>query len=121
MELYTIAGWAMTALGWITTDIGHPDIATRHLRTAWAFAENTADNELRGWIRAAQNTAAAWRGEHQEAVEAATDGLSHAGSGTVMLLHASAKAIDLAHLGRVCESETALQEAVDIYSRTARR
>ncbi|WP_051183006.1 helix-turn-helix domain-containing protein [Nocardia vinacea] len=116
-ELYAIAGWSMTILGWITTDLGNADIAERHLRTAWALAENTEDNELRAWIRAAQNTAAAWRGEYDDAADAATDGLTYATTGTAALILASARAIDLAHLGRARESAAATQEALDIAAR----
>ncbi len=69
-ELYGIAGWSMTILGWMTTDLGRADIADRHLRAAWALADNAEDDELRGWICAARNTAASWRGDYEEAVEA---------------------------------------------------
>ncbi|WP_433726233.1 hypothetical protein ACQP0C_32565 [Nocardia sp. CA-129566] len=113
-ELYGIAGWSMTILGWITTDLGNPDIAERHLRAAWALADNTEDNELRAWIRAAQNTAAAWRGQYDHAAEAAADGLTYADTGTAVLILASARAIDLARLGRGEESATALQNALEI-------
>ncbi|WP_433756386.1 hypothetical protein [Nocardia sp. CA-135398] len=113
-ELYGIAGWSMTILGWITTDLGNPEIAERHLRTAWALAENTEDNELRAWIRAAQNTAAAWRGQYDVAADAAEDGLTYATAGTALLILASARAIDLAHLGRGQESAAAIQHALDI-------
>ncbi|WP_433714378.1 helix-turn-helix domain-containing protein [Nocardia sp. CA-084685] len=113
-ELYGIAGWSMTILGWITTDLGNPEIAERHLRAAWALAENTEDNELRAWIRAAQNTAAAWRGQYDEAASAAADGLTYANAGTAPLILASARAIDLAHLDRRQESAAAIQQALDI-------
>ncbi|WP_157172105.1 helix-turn-helix domain-containing protein [Nocardia higoensis] len=112
--LYAIAGWSMTLLGWITIDLGRPDIASRHLRTAWALAENTQDNELRGWVRAAQNTAAACQGDYNAANAAATAGLAYAGTGSAGLLLASARAIDLAHIGRVSESTSALRAAREI-------
>ncbi|MGH9567085.1 MAG: hypothetical protein ACRD4I_13945, partial [Candidatus Angelobacter sp.] len=29
-ELYSAAGWSMTVLAWISTDLGHPDFADEH-------------------------------------------------------------------------------------------
>ncbi|MEG8183450.1 helix-turn-helix domain-containing protein [Nocardia terpenica] len=114
IELYGIAGWSMTILGWMTTDLGRPDIADRHLRAAWALADNADDNELRGWICAARNTAAAWRGDYQDAADAAIEGLQLAGAGTAVLILSSAAAIDLARLGRIADSNSALQQARDV-------
>ncbi|MBF6059554.1 hypothetical protein IU500_02495 [Nocardia terpenica] len=119
VELHSIAGWSMTVLAWMTTDLGRPDIARRHLRPAWAFADNADDNDLRAWIRAAENTAAAWQGDYDQAAEAAASGLEYRASGSVELLLASARAIDLAHLGRTDESASALHEALDIAARQA--
>lgn len=115
--LYAIAGWSMTLLGWITTDLGRPDIAGRHLRTAWALAENTDDNELRGWVRAAQNTVAACQGNYTAAAEAAAAGLAYADQGSAGLLLASARAIDPAQIGRASESAAALHTAGQIADR----
>ncbi|UAK32583.1 hypothetical protein K8O92_00610 [Nocardia asteroides] len=117
VELYGIAGWSMTILGWITTDLGRGDIAERHLRTAWALADNADDNELRAWIRAAQRTVAERRGEYDAAAAAAADGLGYAGTGSAALLLASAQAIDLARSGRGKESASAMHLALDIAAR----
>lgn len=116
-ELYGIAGWSMTILGWITTDLGRADIAERHLRTAWVLAENADDKELRAWIRAAQRTVAERLGEYDAAAEAAADGLAYADSGSAALLLASARAIDLARSGKREESASAMQLALDIAAR----
>ncbi|WP_157172695.1 helix-turn-helix domain-containing protein [Nocardia exalbida] len=117
VELYGIAGWSMTILGWITTDLGRGDVAERHLRTAWALADNADNNELRAWIRAAQRTVAERRGEFGSAAEAAADGLEYADTGTAALLLASARAIDLARSGKGKESASAMQLALDIAAR----
>jgi uncharacterized protein (DUF2225 family) len=57
-DLYSAAGWALTMLAWISTDLNVPDASEEHLRAAWVFAENADQNNLRSWIRAAQHTAA---------------------------------------------------------------
>jgi hypothetical protein len=37
-ELYVVAGWALTMLGWMSVDLGRPDVAEDHSRTAWVCA-----------------------------------------------------------------------------------
>ncbi|MBY8856575.1 hypothetical protein K7711_08815 [Nocardia sp. CA2R105] len=118
-ELYGIAGWSMTILGWMTTDLGRADIADRHLRAAWALADNADDDELRGWICAARNTSASWRGDYHSAVEAATDGLGYVGAGTASLISASALAIDQARVGNAAGSSAALELALETAARLA--
>ncbi|WP_067669150.1 helix-turn-helix domain-containing protein [Nocardia miyunensis] len=118
-ELYGIAGWSMTILGWMTTDLGRADVADRHLRAAWALADNTEDDALRGWICAARNTAASWRGDYYDAIEAATAGLAYAQTGTAALISASALAIDQARVGNAAGSNAALQMALETADRLA--
>lgn len=98
-ELYSAAGWALTMLAWISTDLNVPDASEEHLRTAWVFAENADQNNLRCWIRAAQHTAAFWQQDFARAAHYAEDGLRYAGSGSTELYLSSAWALDLARCG----------------------
>lgn len=104
-ELYSAAGWALTMLAWISTDLNVPDASEEHLRTAWVFAENADQNNLRCWIRATQHTAAFWQQDFARAAQHAEDGLRYAGSGSTELYLSSAWALDLARCG---DSEQAL-------------
>jgi DNA-binding XRE family transcriptional regulator len=98
-ELYSAAGWALTMLAWISTDLNVPDASEEHLRTAWIFAENADQNNLRSWIRAAQHTAAFWQQDFARAAQYAEDGLRYADSGSTELYLSSAWALDLARCG----------------------
>ncbi|MGW4241170.1 helix-turn-helix domain-containing protein [Nocardia sp. NPDC004722] len=113
-QLYGIAGWAMSVLGWITTDLGGPDTGDKHLRTAWVFAENAEDDMLRAWIRASQHTTHFWRGEYEAAAGYALDGLRYAHEGTAALFLSSAYALDLSLARKKIEASAALDRAVDI-------
>lgn len=109
-DLYTAAGWSLTLLGWMTTDLGRPDIAEAHCRTAWACAENADHDGLRAWVRATQHTAAFWQQDYDRAAQYAADGLSYA-TGTARTFLASAHALDLARAGRPDDARNALSTA----------
>ena len=49
-DLYAAAGWALTLLAWISTDLGRPDAAHTHARAAWVCADNANHHGLRAWI-----------------------------------------------------------------------
>ena len=98
-DLYAAAGWAITLLAWMSVDLGRPDVAERHTRTAWACAEAADHDVLRAWIRATQHTAAFWQDDFAGAAEYAQDGLRYA-TGTSALFLASAASVDLARSGR---------------------
>lgn len=116
-ELYGIAGWALTILGWMSVDLGKPDPADKHLRTAWAFAENADDDDLRAWVRASQHTASFWRDDFLAAAELARDGLRYARSGSAALFLSSAYALDLARAEQRTAATSALDFAVDVGDR----
>ncbi|MFJ4653819.1 helix-turn-helix domain-containing protein [Nocardia sp. NPDC088792] len=118
-QLYGIAGWALAILGWVTVDLGHPDAADKHLRTAWVFADNAEDDDLRAWVRASQHTAAFWREDYAMAAGFAEDGLRYARNGTAALFLSSAHALDLVLAHRGLEASSALDGAVDIGARVA--
>ncbi|MFC8043578.1 helix-turn-helix domain-containing protein [Nocardia sp. NPDC057353] len=111
--LYGVAGWALTLLGWITIDLGKPDTADKHLRAAWAFAENADDDNLRAWVRASQHTSSFWRSDYLTAAEYALDGLRYATEGTAALFLSSALALDLAHARDGRGAASARDRAVD--------
>ncbi len=98
-ELYRAAGWTLTMLAWISTDLGAPGAAEEHLRTAWAFANNADQNNLKSWICAAQHTAAFWQQKFTRAAQHAENGLLYSGSGSTELYLSSALALDLARCG----------------------
>ncbi|MEV8374419.1 hypothetical protein AB0P21_16885 [Kribbella sp. NPDC056861] len=109
-ELYAAAGWAITMLGWISVDLGRPDVAESHTRTAWACAEAAGHDELRAWVRATQHTVAFWQDDVAQATDFALDGLRYA-KGTSALFLASAAALDLARTGRSDEALATLARA----------
>lgn len=110
-ELYATAGWALTALAWISVDLGHPEEAEDHARAAWGCAQRADYNLLRAWVRATQHTAAFWQSDYEAAAEWAADGLRYAGTGTAELYLASALAMDLARAGDTGRAAVALVEA----------
>jgi hypothetical protein len=114
--LYAAAGWALNLLAWISVDLGRPDIAESHTRTAWACADAADRDDLRAWVRATQHTAAFWQDDFGRAASYAEDGLRYAtGSSTLFL--ASVVAVDLARFGRHAEA----REALTIAKRTTVR
>ncbi|GAA1607230.1 hypothetical protein GCM10009789_71970 [Kribbella sancticallisti] len=110
-DLYAAAGWALTLLGWISVDLGRPDVAESHTRTAWACAEAADADELRAWVRATQHTAAFWQDDYARAADYAQDGLQYA-AGTSAVFLSSAAAMDLARLGDSDEARRLLKLAM---------
>lgn len=110
-DLYSAAGWALALLGWMTVDFGGPEIAKKHLRTAWGCAERADDRTLRAWVRATQHTACFWQEDYDTAAKHAEDGLRYAESDSARLFLASARALDLARGGHVERSRAALRSA----------
>jgi len=110
-DLYSAAGWCLTLLGWMSTDLGHPEIAERHLSAAWLCAENAEQNNLRSWVRATQHTAAYWQNDFPRAVQYAEDGLRYATTGTTELFLASALSVDLGRCGDLAGAQAALTRA----------
>ncbi|NEA34000.1 hypothetical protein G3I17_20355 [Streptomyces sp. SID13031] len=109
-DLYAAAGWALTLLGWMSVDLGRPDVAESHTRTAWACADAAGHDELRAWVRATQHTAAFWQDDIDHALGFALDGLQYAAGTSARFLTAAA-ALDLARAGRTDEARTMLDQA----------
>lgn len=91
-DLYTAAGWALTLLAWISTDLGRPDAADTHARTAWVCADNADHNALRAWVRATQHTAAFWEHRFLDAAGYAEDGLRYTNTGSARAFLTSSRA-----------------------------
>jgi hypothetical protein len=108
------AGLSQPQLAWISIDLGHPDAAEEHLRTAWLCADNADQNSLRAWIRATQHIAARWRDDFVKAAQYAEDGLQYASSGSAELFLASAWALDLTRCGDLERSQIALSHAREV-------
>ncbi|MGW7679640.1 hypothetical protein ACWGID_02805 [Kribbella sp. NPDC054772] len=117
-DLYSAAGWAITLLAWMSVDLGRPDVAEAHTRTAWACAEAADHDALRGWIRATQHTAAFWQDDFARAATYAEDGLRYA-AGTARLFLASAASVDLARAGRPDKARELLDVARTLNVRPA--
>jgi hypothetical protein len=117
-DLYSAAGWAITLLAWMSVDLGRPDIAEGHTRTAWACAEAADHDVLRGWIRATQHTAAFWQEDFARAAAYAEDGLRYS-AGTARLFLASAASVDLARAGRTDKARELLDIARTLAVRPA--
>lgn len=112
-DLYVVAGWALTVLAWISTDLGQPEAAYTHARTAWVCADNVDHNGLRAWVRATQHTAAFWENRFLNAARYAEDGLRYASTGSAGAFLASAHALDLAKAGQPDKARHALTRARD--------
>ncbi len=110
-ELHGAAGWSLTVLAWISTDLGFPEAAENHLRAAWICADHADQDNLRAWVRATQHTAAFWQDDFAKAAQYAEDGLRYATNGTSALFLASAWALDLARKGDRDQAELALAQA----------
>jgi hypothetical protein len=117
-DLYSAAGWAITMLAWMSVDLGRPDIAESHTRTAWACAEAADHDVLRGWIRATQHTAAFWQEDFARAAAYAEDGLRYS-AGTSRLFLASAASVDNARAGQPDKARDMLDLAQQLSVRQA--
>ncbi|MDQ3153272.1 MAG: helix-turn-helix domain-containing protein [Actinomycetota bacterium] len=113
-DLYAAAGWALTLLAWMSTDLGRPDAAGTHARAAWLCAEHADHNGLRAWVRATQHTAARWEHRFLDAACYAEEGLTYATTGSAELLLASAQALDLANAGQADNARVALARAHEV-------
>ena len=110
-DLHAVAGWSLTLLAWISTDLGQSDAADTHARAAWLCANNADHNGLRAWVRATQHTMAFWDHRYADAAGYAADGLNYATAGSAEALLASAWALDLAKAGRADEARAAFTGA----------
>lgn len=109
-ELYAVAGWALTVLAWMTVDLGRPDVAESHARTARACADNADHNGLKAWVCATQHTAAFWQDDYERAAQYAAEGRQYA-TGSAGMFLASAHALDLARIGDAGAGREALAAA----------
>ncbi|MEU4231090.1 hypothetical protein AB0F17_42935 [Nonomuraea sp. NPDC026600] len=115
-ELYGIAGWAMTMLGWASTDMGRVDATAAHTHAAWYFAQEAGNDALRAWVCKTRQVAAYWAKDLEAAIRQAERGLyfaTRAGGQTEVML-ASTLALDYARAGRLDEAREKLAQARDI-------
>jgi hypothetical protein len=109
-QLYAAAGWALTLLAWMTVDLGRPDVAETHARSARVCADNADLDGLRAWVCATQHTAAFWQDDFARAAEYAAEGRRYA-EGSAELYLASAHAMDLSRSHRLDQAHEVLTEA----------
>ncbi|MGH3694951.1 MAG: hypothetical protein ACRDRX_13355 [Pseudonocardiaceae bacterium] len=91
-SLYKIAGQVCGMLSMVTFDLGHPDAANTHARTALHCAEVSGHTPLRGFVRYVQSNVAYWGGRYDEAAALVEAALPDATSGTALLRLASQQA-----------------------------
>jgi hypothetical protein len=109
-QLYAAAGWALTLLAWMTVDLGRPDVAETHARSARVCADNADLDGLRAWVCATQHTAAFWQDDFARAAEYAAEGRRYA-EGSAALYLASAHAMDLSRSHQLVQAHEVLTEA----------
>lgn len=115
-DLHVIAGWALTMLGWASTDLGRVDATATHTQTAWHFAQEAGNDVLRAWICKTRQVAAYWGNDTEAAIQHAERGLffaERAGGQTHVML-ASTLALDYARAGRPYDARETLALARDI-------
>ncbi|CAM4074160.1 helix-turn-helix transcriptional regulator [Kibdelosporangium persicum] len=113
-DLYSVAGWSLTMLAWMSIDLGYPEEAEDHLRAAWVCAERAEENSLRAWVCATRHTAARWNDDFTTAAHYAEQGLQYArNGGSAELFLASALALDLARAGQHEKAQDALTRAMN--------
>jgi transcriptional regulator with XRE-family HTH domain len=113
-DLYSVAGWSLTMLAWMSIDLGYPEQADDHLRTAWLCADRAEENSLRAWVCATRHTAARWREDFTTAARYAEQGLRYVhNGGSAELFLSSALALDLARDGHHKKAQAALTRAQD--------
>lgn len=113
-DLYRIAGRASALLAHASNDLGHPDAADSHARTALLCADLSGDRRLATYILWVQSSISYWRGDYREAA-----GIAHAGR--AMSTHpddsmrlASQEARALAIIGKQDDAISALELVADV-------
>jgi transcriptional regulator with XRE-family HTH domain len=113
-DLYSVAGWSLAMLAWMSIDLGHPEEAEDHLRAAWVCAERADENTLHAWVCATRHTAARWQNDFTAAAHYAEQGLRYVRNrGSAELFLASALALDLARDGQDEKARHALARAMN--------
>ncbi|MGH3949046.1 MAG: hypothetical protein ACRDSE_07975, partial [Pseudonocardiaceae bacterium] len=83
--LYKIASQVTAMLAMVTFDLGYPNAANTHARTAVHCAEMSGYTPIRVYIRLVQSNIAYWAGRYDEAAELMDAALPDATSGTTLL------------------------------------
>jgi tetratricopeptide (TPR) repeat protein len=113
-DLYLAAGRASGVLSYAALDLGEPDAAMTHARTAWRLAELADDDEQRAWVRGTESLIARFRKDYSSAAALIQDGLRYAGPGTstVRLLCGAAQCA--ANSGDSGTAQRLLNRALDV-------
>lgn len=77
-QLYFLAAVIGGMLGYAADDVGKPQLALSHTRTAFMWAEYADHNGLRAWIRGLQSLICYWAGQPHQAAQYALAGTSFA-------------------------------------------
>lgn len=110
-DLYLLAGQLTGLLAHASADLGQPQIADAHARTAWMCADLSGQNALRAYVRWIQSNIAYWSGDYARAAETARSGQQYLSDGSGMLRLASQEARSWAACGEAEQVMRALQAA----------
>ncbi len=111
--LYRVASQLSALLAHASFELGQPDAADSHARTALLCADLAGDDTLRPYIRWVQSCVAYWRSDYRDAADLAQGGQSFAGKSNDLLRLASQEARALAATGDEREADRALGVATN--------
>ncbi|MEE1820830.1 XRE family transcriptional regulator [Streptomyces sp. BE20] len=112
-ELFTVAGYLMALMSWMTSDLGHRAQAETHARGALLCADSADDPGLYAWVASTRSKLAFWDGQFRQAVQYAQLGASYRAPGTVTVLLHCQLADAWAEVGARTEALGALGQAED--------
>jgi tetratricopeptide (TPR) repeat protein len=111
-DLYLAAGRASGVLSYAALDLGDPDGATTHARTAWRLADLASDDELRAWVRGTQSLIERFAKNYDKAAALISDGMKYAGPGTSTIRLLCGAAQCAANAGDSAAAQAFLDEAL---------
>jgi hypothetical protein len=98
-ELFFVAGTVSTLLAHASQNMGNAAAARTQAATAWACAEESDDDDLRGWVRGTQGLIAEWTLHYREALEFVREGQRYASGPEQQARLAAIEARTLARAG----------------------
>ncbi|MBX9387324.1 tetratricopeptide repeat protein [Streptomonospora nanhaiensis] len=118
-DLLVLAGWSMALMGWMSVDMGRPDLAGTHARAAWMCGEAADHDGLRAWTCKTWQMVEYWAQRRPQAAAHTERGAIYAdrAGGGAALIMLSALALDYARLGREDDALTTLNRARDAAER----
>jgi len=118
-QLYFLATVIAGMLAYAGDDVGKPQIALAHARTAFMFAEYADHNGLRAWIRGIQSFICYWANQPREAIRYAQAGaeFATAARGTAIPWLFASEARAWAVLGNTEQAKALIERAAHAHDR----